>query len=179
MRTHSHMHCRPIGWGSVWKGVVLTHWLSGMLQPQHLTGPYLPWADCAAWYASVIFVGKKDTVVRARWVKKTGQWHKLTSLRFLHDHDHFLSALYSLVEKTLNTKQVQCSYGCLILSTGICIFFVCGYHRTPDHWQCLHACTGVHLYIVHCSRQSCRPVRKHEAKSRLPSFHRGHHHDDR
>lgn len=41
------------------KGVVLTHWLGGMLQPQRLTGPYLPWADCAAWYASVIFVGKK------------------------------------------------------------------------------------------------------------------------
>lgn len=24
------------------KGDVLTHWLSGMLQPQRLTGPYLP-----------------------------------------------------------------------------------------------------------------------------------------
>lgn len=41
------------------KGVVLTHWLSGMLQPQHLTGPYLLWADCTAWYASVMFVRKK------------------------------------------------------------------------------------------------------------------------
>lgn len=41
------------------KGIVLTHWLSGMLQPQHLTGPYLLWADCTAWYASVMFVRKK------------------------------------------------------------------------------------------------------------------------
>lgn len=89
------------------KGVVLTHWLGGMLQPQHLTGPYLPWADCTAWYVSVIFVGKKDTAVRARWVKKTGQWHKLTSLRFLHDHDHLLVCVDSLLEKMLNTNTVM------------------------------------------------------------------------
>lgn len=30
------------------KRVVLTHWLSGMLQPQHPTGPYLSGADCTA-----------------------------------------------------------------------------------------------------------------------------------
>lgn len=41
------------------KCLVLTHWLSGMLQPQHPTGPYLSGADCAAWYASVLFVRKK------------------------------------------------------------------------------------------------------------------------
>lgn len=86
------------------KAVVLTHWLGGMLQPQHLTGPYLPWADCTAWYVSVTFVGKKDTAVRARWVKKTGQWHKLTSLRFLHDHDHLLVCVDSLLEKMLDTN---------------------------------------------------------------------------
>lgn len=41
------------------KCVVLTHWLTGMLQPQHPTGPYLSGADCTAWYASIIFVRKK------------------------------------------------------------------------------------------------------------------------
>lgn len=41
------------------KCVALTHWLSGMLQPQHPTGPYLSGADCTAWYVSVIFVRKK------------------------------------------------------------------------------------------------------------------------
>ena len=71
------------------KGVVLTHWLSGMLQPQRLTGPYLPWADCTAWYASVIFVGKKRHRGESAMSQKTGQWHKLASLRFLHDRDYF------------------------------------------------------------------------------------------
>lgn len=41
------------------KCLVLTHWLSGMLQPKHPTGPYLSGADCTAWYASVIFVRKQ------------------------------------------------------------------------------------------------------------------------
>lgn len=69
---HFHTHCRPICSGSVWNGVVLTHWLSGMLQPQHLTGPYLPWADCTAWYASAIFVGKKRHRGESTKSQKTG-----------------------------------------------------------------------------------------------------------
>lgn len=62
------------------KDVVLTHWFGGMLQPRHLTGPYLPWADCTSRYASVIFVGKKDTAVKARWVKKKKRVTEINSL---------------------------------------------------------------------------------------------------
>lgn len=43
--THAYTHTRTAGLSvgdQNKKGVVLTHWLSGMLQPQRLTGPYLP-----------------------------------------------------------------------------------------------------------------------------------------
>jgi len=124
--THAHAHSRTAGLSvedRYEKGVVLTHWLSGMLQPQHLTGPYLPWAGCTSWYASVIFVGKKDTAAWARWVKKTGYWHKLTSLRFLHDRDHLLVSVDSLVAKLFDTN--ISSQGCAILWVLVFLWLSC------------------------------------------------------
>lgn len=75
---HAYTHTRTDGLSvgdRYEKGVVLTHWLSWMLQPQRLTGSYLPWADCTAWYSSVIFVGKKrhrgESMMSQKKKKKT------------------------------------------------------------------------------------------------------------
>lgn len=92
------------------KDVVLTHWLSEMLQPQHLTGPYLYWADCAAWYASVIFVRKKRHRSESMISQKTGQWHKASSMWFLHDGEQLLVCVDSPLEKKLETNKSSISW---------------------------------------------------------------------
>lgn len=122
------------------KGVVLTHWLSGMLQPQCLTGPYLPWADSTVWYASVIFVRKKRHCSKRTMRKKTDQQYKLTSLRFMNDHDHLL-ILRVLCPKD---KHVRCSCEHIMSHSCVCSIPACGHGSAPDH-LCLHAWTGVHF----------------------------------
>ena len=163
--TPLHTHREPICWWSVWKGVVQTHWLGGMLQPKHLTGPYLPWADCTAWYASVIFVRKKDTAVRARWVKKRPSDINSLPCGF----SMIVSCLLPLNVFVLRSPARQgalhanTSDTVAKSSTCICSFRACGRHSTPECWPPSHACTSKHFG---------RPLR-------LSSFHRGHRHDDR
>lgn len=147
------------------KGVVLTHWLSGMLQPQHLTGPYLPWADCTAWYASVIFVGKKDTAVKARWVKKkTGQWHKLTPCGFcmtmiicLFAWTPWPSRCSSRMQRMHHVKRRYL------------------HSYTVKHLIADRACAYRPAQVYICA---VLPIKKH-TRSRLSSFHHGHHHNFR
>lgn len=77
---------------------------------------------------------RKDTAVRAWWVKKkkkTDQWHKPTSLWFLHDCDQLLVCLYSQLQKTLKTNP----------SSSVFMHGDIVVHLTM---LCLHAWTGVY-----------------------------------
>lgn len=98
---------------------------------------------------------RKDTAVRARWVKKkkTGQQHKLTSLWFLHDRDHLL--VDSLVEETNTVKRsfTNTRYYELVLKVDImvhlitlcftclnrCTFFIVLYKNTQPRAYCHHS----------------------------------------
>lgn len=80
---------------------------------------------------------RKDTDASTMSQKKTGQRHKCTSLRFLHDCDHLLVCVGSLVKKDAWNKQ---SYGCTILRTCICLHVDIVVHLII---LCLHAWTGV------------------------------------
>lgn len=111
------------------KGTVLTHWFSGMLQPHHLTGPYLPRADCTGWYASVMFVRKKRHRTETMMSQKTGQWHKPTSLWFLHDRHQLLACVEFLLENTVLTNTVFV-HGDFVVHLAI---------------LCLHAWSGVYF----------------------------------
>lgn len=135
------------------KGVVLTHWLCGMLQPQHLTGPYLSRADCRSWYASVIFVGKKDTAVRERWVKK-----RATDISSL-PCGLFMTVIICLAVLTLRRRHFQCNQECI---------------RSPHHLSglwipwILTVSMWLHRFIL-----ASQPLHEkmQEAWSRFSSFH--------
>lgn len=132
------------------KGTVLTHWFSGMLQPHHLTGPYLPRADCTGWYASVMFVRKKSHRSETMMSQKNGQWHKATSLWFLHDRHQLLANVEFLHENTVKTNRQHGPHAW---------WFCCA----PDH--------SVLTCLIRCIFwQSCSPVRKYDAIVIIPSW---------
>ncbi len=76
--------------------------------------------------------------------QKTGQRHKLPSLRFLHDRDHLLVCDDSLVEKMLETNASNSA-----MDARFCVLAFAAFlhvevivHLMVLH---LHACTGVHF----------------------------------
>lgn len=92
---HSHMHCRPICWRSVWERCCAHSLAQWDVATPALISP----EQTAQLDMHLSYLSERKT---QRWKhdesKKTGQWHKLTSLWFLHDHDHLLVCMDSLAE---------------------------------------------------------------------------------